>query len=1291
VLRTNDSVILRDFGLTNQMFTHKLSLMEKFTSKRQRILLSHLILLMVLSVSTTAMAQVTPRIVPGTFKSLGTNRQAAVAAVGLQQFYSATGKYTLSADGKGSTSSSLSVRVRKPNAQATVAKAILISAVTFTTIANGCVTIAGSPVNWAGTAASSFFNNYWADVTSVVAPIINAAPAGISTINITECNTSRIEGEALLVIFNDPTTTEKTIIVMLGAQNPSGDNFSVTFAEAIDPTKAGALLEMGLGIGFSYQENGVNQASQVSVNGQRLSSSAGGEDDGDHANGALLTVGGIDDANTNPANPQATPTDPRSDDELYSILPFITTPTTNLDITTLNPSLDDNIFLAYFVTSGAAIIGEGIVLSQTTTSGNVGTTHSVKAKIVNDNGDPVANRAVKFTVTSGPNAGTTGTVMTNSNGEASYTYTGSGGAGTDNIQACFTNSESQEECSNTLSFAWVVPTTPDVYYSKASGNLHNVLTWGVNMDGSGANPPNFGAGKTFHLVNRSGVYSLTGNWTVGGNLVNMAGNKLQIGSYTLSIANLTGGGTLSGTMTSNLIVTGSSGGNQTLNFTAGSNNLGLLTINRSGAGAAATLSSSLNIYGVLNVQRGMFNTGNKLTLKSQANTTARVAPLMGTIMGTVTVEQYIPARRAWRLINAPVTGTGGTITGQASLTHSQETTQGTLTTSTGNPRPESKGTATFSLNAARTALMFTATIYNIDVTGTQTPGDNNDNLVAAHIHVGALPGSNAPVRWGFFGMPDNDISPKNTTLTPFASGVGGTFAGTWDLPEGNAGTTLTDNLPAILNGLAYINLHTVQFGGGEIRGQINMIGEGTQTVKQAWQENASSATHNPAPGFGTHITGGPIYGTAARGFDINTHGRSESSLKYYDAGTSSWLPIQNTNATLVGNTPFMLFVRGSRGILLDGPTQPPTTTVLRAMGNLITGDRSYNVASTGITAVTNPYQSPVNFASLTRNNVQNLFYLWDPKLGGANGVGGYVTVSWNGSSYDITPAPVSPESQYIQPWQSFLVKSTGASGTLTVKESDKVSFTTGNVFRTGNAALQQNLRVNLQVQNSDNSWGLVDEVLASFNAQYSNKVDEMDIEKMQNFNENLAFTREGRDLVMERRALLKTSDTLFLRLTNTVLGSYRLGFKPTGVGSSAPMLLEDLYQRRATPLSLHKDTEVGFVVTTDPASQSPTRFRVVFGESKLGNEFVLNNILAEVSPNPVRGSQLNLRLINQPQGLYTVTVLNTLGQVVAERRFQHAGGTAMESIQARGNLAKGVYQVRIARDKANTTLSILAE
>lgn len=156
----------------------------------------------------------------------------------------------------------------------------------------------------------------------------------------------------------------------------------------------------------------------------------------------------------------------------------------------------------------------------------------------------------------------------------------------------------------------------------------------------------------------------------------------------------------------------------------------------------------------------------------------------------------------------------------ASLTNFQENPPVTPTLSSGGFRPASFGTATFILNDAQTSLTFSATIFNIDFTGFQTT-DTNDNLVNAHIHAGpnAVPGTNAGVVWGFIGMPFNDTNPTDTVVTPFANGVGGTVIGKWDASEGN-NTTLTAQLPNILSNRSYINFHTVQFPGGEVRGQI---------------------------------------------------------------------------------------------------------------------------------------------------------------------------------------------------------------------------------------------------------------------------------------------------------------------------------------------------------------------------------------------------------------------------------------------------------------------------------------
>ena len=59
-------------------------------------------------------------------------------------------------------------------------------------------------------------------------------------------------------------------------------------------------------------------------------------------------------------------------------------------------------------------------------------------------------------------------------------------------------------------------TTTD-YYSKSTGNLDNVSTWGLNRDGSGTSPANFTANnQVFHISNGTSGNISAGSWTVSG-------------------------------------------------------------------------------------------------------------------------------------------------------------------------------------------------------------------------------------------------------------------------------------------------------------------------------------------------------------------------------------------------------------------------------------------------------------------------------------------------------------------------------------------------------------------------------------------------------------------------------------------------------------------------------------------------------------------------------------------------------------------------------------------------------
>ena len=94
-------------------------------------------------------------------------------------------------------------------------------------------------------------------------------------------------------------------------------------------------------------------------------------------------------------------------------------------------------------------------------------------------------------------------------------------------------------------------------------------------------------------------------------------------------------------------------------------------------------------------------------------------------------------KTASTLLLSLLAGTAGAQTFlSATLNNTSENPPTVPTTAGGQPRPASFGTASFFIDSASTFMTFTATIFNIDVNGSQTPNDVNDNLLNAHIHAG---------------------------------------------------------------------------------------------------------------------------------------------------------------------------------------------------------------------------------------------------------------------------------------------------------------------------------------------------------------------------------------------------------------------------------------------------------------------------------------------------------------------------------------------------------------------------
>ncbi|OQA96485.1 MAG: hypothetical protein BWY22_01711 [Bacteroidetes bacterium ADurb.Bin217] len=75
------------------------------------------------------------------------------------------------------------------------------------------------------------------------------------------------------------------------------------------------------------------------------------------------------------------------------------------------------------------------------------------------------------------------------------------------------------------------------YYSKSTGDLHNVSTWGQNSDGTGTEPTNFTSNNIQYIIaNRTSVV-LTANWTISGtNSKVIAGNSIDSITFTIPSA-----------------------------------------------------------------------------------------------------------------------------------------------------------------------------------------------------------------------------------------------------------------------------------------------------------------------------------------------------------------------------------------------------------------------------------------------------------------------------------------------------------------------------------------------------------------------------------------------------------------------------------------------------------------------------------------------------------------------------------------------------------------------------------
>lgn len=367
------------------------------------------------------------------------------------------------------------------------------------------------------------------------------------------------------------------------------------------------------------------------------------------------------------------------------------------------------------------------------------------------------------------------------------------------------------------------------------------------------------------------------------------------------------------------------------------------------------------------------------------------------------------------------------------------------------------------------------------------------------------------------------------------------------------------------------------------------------TIKSSWQEGNNSG-QNTKPGYGINING-EMNDWLAQGFDAPK--ATLPSMKYFDVPTQTYMGVPSTlqDINRGDGSGYFIFVRGDRSITASNQLPKPTT--LRTRGRIYAPPAGFqppviNLSSGQWALVGNPYASAIDYDNLTKLNLQNAYYIWDPNGGGEFGTGIFRTISGGvavpaGGTYSGTVPK-------IQSGQAFLVQATtSGAGKLTFVENAKSNESTNITYRSaGLLASKAMIKANLYSMSPGNTF-LADGVLSRFGSEYSNGYDNWDATKMINDNENLAIRSNGLLLAVEGRQLPQNTDSVQFEMSKLKNQAYHLQLIPENFSSTgASIFLGDRYLNTLEPISSSDTTEIAFTVDNNPLSKSANRFYLVF-------------------------------------------------------------------------------------------------
>lgn len=492
-----------------------------------------------------------------------------------------------------------------------------------------------------------------------------------------------------------------------------------------------------------------------------------------------------------------------------------------------------------------------------------------------------------------------------------------------------------------------------------------------------------------------------------------------------------------------------------------------------------------------------------------------------------------------------------------------------------------------------------------------------------------------------------------------------------------------------LNGSAYLN----EFSG-------TIFGSGTFTFQQFFNDkrafrmvtspvNSSSIFDNwqnsgiYEPGVGTHITG--EQGTVGSfntetGIDYTLSGNH--SLFEFDTD-NGWQSVSNTKSTnLVAGKPYRLFIRGDRGVDLTDNLASSSTTISSA-GDILYGNQTLsfpiaNSANTSYMFLANPYPSRVDVSSILSNNANTLatrLWVWDPSV---NERGAFVLIN-NIDSGEGETIPSSSATKFLEPGQAFFVELTDNSvSDITFNELDKDVETIVGVGRSVNQIIEP--RIELKLNNHDGEE--IDATHIEFSESFNNAIDQFDVPKLGNVDENLAIINSQKLFTVEQRNLPSFEEEIPLFTNNWRNENYSFTINLNNMPNTQ-VYISDAYL--ATQTLLNNSNTYSFTVDPNiPDSHSNTRFSLLLVSQTLDMTNQEDFNISSISPNPTSGNVLINTSLKSNSA--EVKVYNNLGQVVYSKTEIIESGKINLVLN---QLNSGVYFIQLKDKQGNKSINKL--